>query len=654
MTELVPIARPAVHLPTAGGVPWVGANFWSRLGGPLMWRSFDEQLVLDELGILAEHGLTLTRSFFYWPDFHPEPDRVDEELCCRFRRFLDLHAEAGLGTVPTFIVGHMSGGNWDPEWRNGRDLYRDVWMVARQAWFVREMVTRFHDHEAVAGWLVSNEMPLYGGVGGQMGASGQGADPSDVTAWAQLMVDAVRAGGGIQPVSLGDGAWSREITGSDNGFRIRELAPLVDWLGPHSYQMNDDPIRQHLMPAAHVELSHFNRPVVVEEFGVTTDFVSDTGAADYYRQVLHTTLLAGATGWIAWNNTDFDLPDQDPYRHHPFELHFGITTTGGEPKAPLLEMQRFRALLDQLDFPRCRRTDTHTGIVVSSHLEAGYPFWDDTDTPALRDALLQGYISARLADLAPAMIRESEGIAAARLLIVPSVKALSAPGWRALGEAAEAGATVLVSYSCGETPSQRGPWWPKLDDFFGVRKLLRYGLNEPVPEDVVAWRFGEDFGDLTAGMTLSFRAAGTPDGRCMLPVEPDGARVVAEDAHGRPALLVRDTGAGRIVLSTYPVEYFAARSPRVNPDDTVRLYRAAAQVASALPAVVVDDVNAFADVIERQDGRRFALVVSEAGEPLTVGVRSTEPGSRLLDRDGQEIHEVALAPYGVDLVEVST
>jgi endo-1,4-beta-mannosidase len=653
VTELAPIARPALQLATAGGAPWVGANFWSRRGGPLMWRSFDEQLVLDELEVLAEHGLNLTRSFFYWPDFHPEPDRVDEGLCGRFRRFLDLHTEAGLGTVPTFIVGHMSGGNWDPGWRNGRDLYRDIWMVARQAWFIREMVTRFHDHEAVAGWLVSNEMPLYDGGGGQLGASDHGADPADVTAWAQLMVDAVRAGGGSQPVSLGDGAWGREITGSDNGFRIRELAPLVDWLGPHIYQMDDDPIRQHLIPAAHVELSHFERPVVMEEFGVTTDFVSDEGAADYYRQVLHTTLLAGATGWLAWNNTDFDLPDQDPYRHRPFELHFGITTSGGEPKTPLLEMQRFRALLDELDFSRCRRTDTHTGLVVSNHLEAGYPFWEDTDTPALRDALLQGYISARLADLAPAMVRESRGIAAARLLIVPSVKALTATGWRALGEAAEAGATVLVSYSCGETPSQRGPWWPKLDDFFGVRKLLRYGLNEPVSDDVVTWRFGQDFGDLTAGMTLSFRAAGTPDGRCMLPVEPAGARVVAEDAHSRPALLVRDTGAGRIVLSTYPVEYFAARCPRVNPDDTVRLYRAAAQVAGALPAVVVDDISAFADVIERDDGRRFALVVSEAGESMKVGVRTTEPTSRLLDRDGREIDEVVLEPYGVDLVEVS-
>jgi Imidazoleglycerol-phosphate synthase len=172
-----------------------------------------------------------------------------------------------------------------------------------------------------------------------MGASGEPAEHADVVSWAQLMVDAVRAGGGAQPVSLGDGAWGREVTGFDNGFRIRELTPFVDWVGPHAYQMNDDPIRQHLTPAAMAELSHFGRPVVIEEFGVTTDFTSDEGAADYYRQVLHTTLLAGASGWIAWSNTDLDLPEQGPYNHHPFEMHFGVTTSTGEPKPPLLELQ---------------------------------------------------------------------------------------------------------------------------------------------------------------------------------------------------------------------------------------------------------------------------------------------------------------------------
>ena len=138
-----------------GGQPasWLGVNFWSRTGGPLMWRNYDPQVIRDELRLLREHGLTMTRSFFYWPDFMPAPDRIDEQMVARFADFLDRHAEAGLTTVPTFLVGHMSGENWDPAWRAGRDLYSDVWMVAREAWFAGQMASRFGGHPAVAaGW----------------------------------------------------------------------------------------------------------------------------------------------------------------------------------------------------------------------------------------------------------------------------------------------------------------------------------------------------------------------------------------------------------------------------------------------------------------------------------------------------------------------
>ena len=64
---------------TTDGRPacWLGANFWSRTGGPLMWRNYDPLIVSDELRVLRDHGLGVTRSFFYWPDFMPEPYRID-------------------------------------------------------------------------------------------------------------------------------------------------------------------------------------------------------------------------------------------------------------------------------------------------------------------------------------------------------------------------------------------------------------------------------------------------------------------------------------------------------------------------------------------------------------------------------------------------
>lgn len=677
---------------SVGGTPvtWLGANFWSRRGGPLMWRDYDGPTVSAELAVLQRHGVDVTRSFLYWPDFHPAPDVVDEVLLERFRDFLDRHHDLGMTSIPTFLVGHMSGQNWDPPWRSGRDLYADVWLVARQAWFAGQVVKRLTAHPAVAGWLLSNEMPIYGrppqarpSHGGPSHGGPPQARPSlmgrlprgdthndaqrephgdpyvapaeQVTAWAQLLIDAVRAAGGHQPVSVGDGAWGPEITGVDNGFALRELAPLVDFLGPHVYPMGNDVVRQHLAAAFVCELAGFaGRPVVLEEFGVTTDFASAENAGHYYRQTLHSTLLAGATGWLAWNNTDFDdLADQAPYTHHPFEMHFGITDSSGAAKPPLLELRDFRAVLDDIEVLRCRRPDTAAALLLTSYAEVAYPFTEAEDRTAPLDALRQAYVAAHEADLPVTVEREVDGLPDdAALIIVPSVKQLTALTWRRLAQLAEDGATVYVSYFAGTHGVQRGPWYADLNGMFGVRHHLRYGLADPIVSETVTITFVADFGGIPSSSRLTFAVGGSTDARSFLPVTAAEATVLAVDDTGRPALLVRDIGAGRIVLATYPFEYLASAVPAVNPEPTYRLYDALAQAAGIRRDVVVDDPRVHVGELTHEDGRRFVWLISQAEEALTVKPQVGD-GLALCARDsGQRIAAVDLAPYGVSVLRL--
>ena len=252
-----------------------------------------------------------------------------------------------------------------------------------------------------------------------------------MTAWAELLVQAVRAGGGTQPVSLGDGTWGIEMSGVDNGFSVRATAPLVDFLGPHVYRMESDRVRLHLGPAFACELAGFaGKPVVLEEFGVSTGFSSAGNAGHYYRQVLHTSLLAGASGWIAWNNTDYDhLADQDPYRHHPFEMHFGLTDAAGVPKPHLAEVRAFAELLEAVDLPNLARPPAEAALVVPSYLERAYPFTEPEDRTFIVDSLRQAYVAAWEADVAVRAMREHDGLApGARLYLVPVHQAAHRPG----------------------------------------------------------------------------------------------------------------------------------------------------------------------------------------------------------------------------------
>lgn len=674
---------------------WVGVNFWSRSGGPLMWRNYSPSVVREELDDMQAHGMPLTRSFFYWPDFMPTPDRLDETLCERFRDFLDAHEERGMTSIPTFLVGHMSGQNWDPSWRGDRDLFKDVWLVARQAWYVRELTARFADHPAVAGWLLTNEIPIYGDWKGR----GTGAlEAESVISWAQILIDAVRAGGGYHPVSIGDGAWGVEINGTDNGFRVRDIANVVDFLGPHVYRMETDQVRQHLGAAFVCELLDFNQqPVVMEEFGVTSDYTSDPNAAHYYRQILHHTLLAGATGWIAWNNTDYDdLYTQAPYSHHPFELHFGLIDRNGKAKPAALEVRDFAALLKRIDLAHCQRPDTAIAMLVPSYLENQYPFTAADDSASIVENLRQAYVAAREADLPVKLVREADallwqpaqigdilrgaaapGTAYARtpneplslapgelspdtlgrglpvdaaLYLVPSVKQLTAPTWRQLRELARGGATVYVSYFVGVHKNQRGPWWPDLDETFGVKKLLRYGLVNRIEDERAVFTFARDFGSIRQGEALEFAVGGTENSRAFLPVEPNGATVIAHDGHGRPALLEYVTGTGRLVLCTYPIEHMAALTMAVNPEPTWRLYEALAEVAGVVPEVRVADPRVIVGEMVHDDGRRFVWFISSSDASLSCKPLLGSGSLRELGGTAERSH-IDLEPFGVVVVE---
>jgi endo-1,4-beta-mannosidase len=598
-----------------------------------MWSTYDAALVRQELEVLARHGCTVTRSFCFWPDFVPEPERLDPNVLGRFEDFLDAHVETGLGTIPTFIVGHMSGENWDPPWRQGRDLYRDVWLVSQQAWFAAEMARRFGPHPAVVGWLVSNEMPLYGGP----------ATSEEIAAWARIVVQAVRSTGAGQPISLGDGAWGIEVSGADNGFSLRTLAPLVDFVGPHVYPMEDDEVRQLLTAAFTCELAgSFGKPVVLEEFGLSSDFASDEHAAEYYRQVLYTSLLAGARGWLAWNNCDFDdLSDQDPYRHHPFELHFGLTDREGRPKPQLRELGEFASFVRELGSEGWERIAGDVALVVPEHFERELPFTDDAYRRDIRDGLRQSYIAAREADLPVGLVRERDGLApTARLYLNPCAKLLTAAGVERLGELARTGATVYLSYFAGSTANQRGPWVPWLNEIFGVRHRLRYGLVDEIADDEVVFEFVEDFGGQPAGSRLSFRAAGEVSARAYLPVDPAGADIVAIDRHGRPALLRHSVGSGRAVLCTYPIEHMAARTPGANPESTWQIYSALATVAGVARPVRIPDARVLVGGLRRAGGDEVCVFVNCSSENVAL-----EP----ILEEGVELpsEQLILEPFGV-------
>src|SRR5438105_1566122 len=162
------------------------------------------------------------------------------------------------------------------------------------------------------------------------------------------------------------------------GFPTRALAPLLDYVAPHNYYADADPLRQAWATDLRIrELQPLGRPVLFEEFGASSTQAGEREQAAYWREVIAASLGAGARGAIGWCFSDFDaaaVGAEAPYSHHAFELGFGVTRSDGSEKPVCDELRAFRALLDGSDVARARPTAPRAAIVVPRFLEEDVPF----------------------------------------------------------------------------------------------------------------------------------------------------------------------------------------------------------------------------------------------------------------------------------------
>jgi endo-1,4-beta-mannosidase len=557
----------------------LGLNYWSRAGGPRMWERFDEARVRAEVAQMRDLGLNACRAFLFGPSFMPRPPEVDPTALGRFRLFLDACAEAGLGALPSLVVGHMSGENYELPGQRGRSPYRDPEVLAWERALAAAAAQAARGAPALAGWVLSNEMPLFGGP----------ADPDTITAWALDLCRVLRAEHPGVPVGTGDGYFNQK--GGQDGFDPERLRAVVDWLGPHTYYGDPDPMRQ----AANAEylvraLQHLGRPVVLEEFGGSSCQMSEEHQAAYYREAIHSVLSVGGAGALGWCYSDFALGAEAPYSHHAFELGFGVTRADGSEKPVCQELRALGRLVRSLDFDRLVFPPPRAALVVPSYFQRSYPFSAE-DRGRMRRDLLQAYVLARKAGLEVQVVPEESDLEPFDLLLVPSTQKLLAPTWARLRARARAGATLYVSYYAGDHEFHFGMWTDDFEGLTGARHRLRYGVPDLPPEEVT----------LTgAGLTLTTRTGGSgPFPRAFLPVEPRAAEVVLRDAAGRPALLRHALGRGQVFFLAYPWEHYLGCQADVNErDGSHALYAHLAAAAGIRPRYVSPDPRVELRVVE--------------------------------------------------------
>lgn len=587
---------------------FLGCNYVCSTGGQLMWRHWDPEQVTRDCKVMQDLGMDLVRIFLFMPDYMPTPESFSDEMFDRLAFFLDRAAENNLAVLPSIVIGHVSSGIWDIPWRDGRDWYGDEWFVGKQAEFCAETARRCKDHPALYGYLLTNEPFEFG----------KPADSETGGRWVRTLVEAIREIDPDKVVSTGCGAWGQEAIGS-YALDFHHFEDIVDYYGPHNYaSFSNDATRQSFSAAFGVNfLTDLPKPIMMEEFGSPTLFSTDESIAGLYRMVLAGCFAEGTCGILNWALQDIPLPSQRPYAYATHESTFGMLDGEGNEKASAREYRRFGEIIRKIDVGEWQWPDWQGRILLPYNFSQPTPC-DDIKAPLLRQRMYEAYLHARAAQVPVALWREPilpddlrfEPIdytpPEQSLLLSPCLQKLAHGFWEHLLEWIRGGKTFYTSFFSGEY-GWRGMWNPLFEEFFGATNCLQHGLVQ-MPPETITLAVTEDLLPLRKGETYTLRRQGPYGPASFCPVELTTGRAIMVDDRGNPALVRHDVGDGHVLLSTYPLEYYAIETPDYHEQAwTWKVYRAAAELAGTTACVESGNPRVSSTLLEHDDGRR-ALV----------------------------------------------
>ena len=518
----------------------LGANYWPRKTNLSMWSSWDPESVADDLRRAAELGVRVLRAFLRDLDFSDEAGNLREDAAAKLRQFLDMAEAAGVKVLLTLIVGHMSGKNWPIPWTPNDKIYSPD-SIAKTCNFASQLVSRFRDHPAVAGWILSNELSLVSRA------------PSRDEAL-NLLRECSRV---IKSLDPGHAFSSGDVPDSYMQ-ETPNVRGLVDYVGPHLYLYDNDAVRHGLLYSAAIELFRdLDYPVVLEEFGFSTLQFSEESHARFVEEALYSALAHGASGALVWCLSDFEDRSEPPYEWRPLELGFGLLRADGSPKPAAEAFREFSKALEALEglglHSRFKRV-AHAAVVVPYYVFADYEFvwyrralgfWG-----SVRPSLMSLALASSLG-LSPAAVYEGElaRAANARVLFMPSVVTALASTWRSLLRYVESGGVLVASVARGfgdlrayhEAPTQL---WREL---FGVAPALRAGSEGVRLRGEVVLRSSlrdlEEVAINVPGQILTYSVS---------PVDAEPLAYV--DGLEAPVLLRARRGKGYAYLLTLPIE----------------------------------------------------------------------------------------------------
>jgi beta-galactosidase len=584
-----------------------------------MWKQWSSSEITEEFSQIKKMGFECVRIFLLWEDFQPAEGEISLGAVSRFDELLAMAKAGGLTLAPTFFVGNMSGELWDVSWRKKRDVYEHPALLNSQVLLLRDFALRYDDEEGILFWDICNEPDL----------AFEASSVEVASKWNKLLFSELKKHDRLHPVTLGLHQGSLL---TDNHFRPQELAPFNDFLCTHAYPIytsvcpdSPDSLRTTYFASFLCRLSSAlsGKPTMMEEFGLSSQLVSDERQRGYYESVVFSLLANEALGLFPWCFGDFSVSDRRPYDSTPYEAGFGLTSAEGTVKPSGQVVTKLAQLLGKVDFSLLESERPRTAILLPRR------YHDNPDkeiTPELYcRALFNSFVLAKQAGLEVELVTADEELDSYRLIFAPVIPrrgSLNTSDWKKLRQYVEEGGFLYASY--------HGVAAAELENIFGISP--EFAVEVQV-EGICL--IGTEAMKLPAEVPL--RSVPSKS----LKVREEGS-VWMRDDKGEASLIFHSLGKGGSFFCTYPIELYLSYMPQVYAgNQAYKIYEEMARVsgvspnlASGLPQIELKEFS--------NDRCKYVLLINHEDKPVDVDWSTREEIRGLHDVLSEE---VILSPY---------
>lgn len=553
----------------------LGVNYWPSSSAISMWADWDSEELEEDIKRMQQIGINLCRFFLFMPDFMPKENFVDPVMLERLTVFLQLCEKHKIYTLPSFFVGHMSGEDWDVDWRKGRNFLTDQEMLQAEKYYITKIINSTKHFQYILGWLLSNEISNY--VGQQ--------NPKNIEHWTLEIIEQIRQLDS-RPVSIGDGAWAPEIVSEYDRwkFQLRKLNKYQDFTGLHYYPRVLNPSHHSNTTAFRLRMAQeWGKPVFVEEFGTSTVLCSEENQANYYREVFYSALMNNSFGTMGWCFNDFDFENKRPYVHHAFEDKFGIVRTDKSLKPVAREYTLFSSVAKELYSENYTKIEQNAGLLIPSNYYYKYPYQFEPKFDQWYDFYLESFGLMKngfndvecvfeptidLHDEKDIQPGEKLNPDTLPLIFAPRLKLLTKTYWLNVIEYVKNGGNLYCSFA-------NDSWVVDWHKMAGIEMDCKFGVPDFRNCDELEILVTRNFGDFVQGDKFTIPLDNTHGEKSYCPILSTKAEILMEDQFGGPFLIKNSVGKGSVYFTPYPLETLALNSRNNHWKQTIsKIYRA--------------------------------------------------------------------------------